>query len=85
MKIGYARVSTDDQNNELQLAALRSAGCERVFFEAASGVCLERIQLKAALSFLREGDILVVWKLDRLARSMRQLVSTIEDLKQNKI
>ena len=81
MLVGYARVSTLDQNPALQLDALKVAGCQRVFTEKASGVQRDRPQLKAALDYVREGDTLVVWKLDRLARSMRQLIETVEDLK----
>lgn len=78
--IGYARVSTEDQSAALQLDALKAAGCQRVFTEKASGAQRERPQLIAALDYIREGDTLVVWKLDRLARSLRQLMETIEDL-----
>src|SRR5262249_49047447 len=80
MLIGYARVSTQDQDPALQLDALAAIGCERVFVEKASGVQRDRPELKAGLSFMREGDVLVVWKLDRLARSMRQLIETVEGL-----
>ena len=68
MKVGYARVSTRDQNSELQTTTLTDVGCERIFEESASGALKNRPQLKEALSFLREGDTLIVWKLDRLAR-----------------
>ena len=80
MLVGYARVSTQDQNPELQLDALKGAGCERVFEEKASGAKRDRPELAAALSFMRNGDALVVWKLDRLARSLKQLMETVEDL-----
>ena len=80
LRVGYARVSTRDQNSELQTTTLTDAGCERIFEESASGALKNRPQLKEALSFLREGDTLVVWKLDRLARSLRQLIETVEDL-----
>ena len=80
MKVGYTRVSTRDQNSALQTTTLSDAGCERIFEESASGAQKNRPQLKEALSFLREGDTLVVWKLDRLARSLRQLIETVEDL-----
>jgi DNA invertase Pin-like site-specific DNA recombinase len=80
MLIGYARVSTRDQKPHLQLDALREAGCERVFEETASGAKRDRTELKAALEFMRGGDSLVVWKLDRLARSTRQLLETVEAL-----
>ena len=78
--IGYARVSTSDQNLELQLDALKEAGCRRVFEETASGANKARPQLRDALDFLRPGDTLVVWKLDRLARSLQQLIEVIEQL-----
>lgn len=80
MLIGYARVSTQDQNPDLQIDALRSAGCEEIYIDKASGANTKRPELTAALRHLREGDILVVWKLDRLARSMRQLLDIMEDL-----
>lgn len=80
MLVGYARVSTLDQNPALQIDALKGAGCERIFIEKASGAQRDRPELNAALNYVRAGDILVVWKLDRLARSMRQLIETVEDL-----
>ena len=76
MKIGYARVSTHEQDLALQLDALTKEGCEKIFQEKASGAQRDRPELKAALSYMRKGDILVVWKIDRLARSMKQLVET---------
>jgi DNA invertase Pin-like site-specific DNA recombinase len=78
--VGYARVSTRDQSPDLQLDALSVAGCERIFQEKASGAKRERPQLCEALSFMRGGDTLVVWKLDRLARSTSQLIETVRDL-----
>ena len=80
MLVGYARVSTLDQNPALQINALKGAGCERIFTEKASGAQRDRPELSAALDYIRAGDTLVVWKLDRLARSMRQLIETVEDL-----
>ena len=80
MLVGYARVSTLDQNPALQIDALKGAGCERIFTEKASGAQRDRPELKAALTYVRAGDTLVVWKLDRLARSMRQLIETVEDV-----
>ena len=80
MLIGYARVSTQEQDLALQLDALKAAGCERIYEERASGAQRDRPELKAALGYMREGDTLVVWKLDRLARSLKQLIDTVEDL-----
>ncbi|MFN3634359.1 MAG: recombinase family protein [Rhizobium rhizophilum] len=85
MLIGYARVSTQDQNPGLQIDALKAAGCDRVFEEKASGALRDRPQLLAALEYARAGDTIVVWKLDRLARSIRQLIETIEDLDRREI
>lgn len=81
MLVGYGRVSTQDQNPALQEDALRAAGCEKLFIEKVSSGKAERPQLRAALEYLREGDTLVVWRLDRLARSLDQLIKTVEDLK----
>ncbi|EJH2158538.1 recombinase family protein [Serratia proteamaculans] len=78
--IGYARVSTDNQHIDLQNDSLRSAGCARIFDDVISGSKSERPGLDAALAYLREGDILVVWKLDRLGRSMAHLVNTVQEL-----
>jgi DNA invertase Pin-like site-specific DNA recombinase len=80
MLVGYARVSTDLQTTDGQIDVLKAAGCERVFQEAMSGTRADRPQLAAALEYAREGDVLVVARLDRLARSMRQLLNTIEGL-----
>jgi Resolvase, N terminal domain len=80
MDIGYARVSTQDQHPALQLDALHAVGCPKVFVEQASGAQRERPQLQAALDYARPGDTLVVWKLDRLACSLTQLIATIEHL-----
>jgi DNA invertase Pin-like site-specific DNA recombinase len=78
--IGYARVSTIDQDLALQLDALAKAGCDRVFQDKASGAKTDRPGLTAALSFVREGDILTVWKLDRLGRSLPHLIETVNAL-----
>lgn len=78
--IGYARVSTRDQTVAAQRDALRKAQCDRIFEETASGANRERPELKAALDYMRKGDTLVVWKLDRLARSLKQLIETVESL-----
>lgn len=80
MLVGYARVSTQDQNAALQLDALKAAGCEKVFTEKASGAQRDRPELAAALSYVRSGDSLFVWKLDRLARSLPQLIETVATL-----
>lgn len=80
MFIGYARVSTTDQNLDLQHDALEKAGCEKVFEDKVSGTRSDRPGLIKAMEILREGDTLVVWKLDRLGRSVKQLVDLISDL-----
>lgn len=85
MIIGYARVSTQDQNPQLQLDALSGASCEHVFHETATGTLRERPELTACLRTLRKGDALVVWKLDRLARSLKDLVEIVHDLNQRGI
>lgn len=79
-RVGYARVSTADQDPALQLHALREAGCERVWTDRASGASAGRPELAAALDYLRPGDTLVVWKLDRLGRSLPHLVQLLERL-----
>ncbi len=81
MLIGYARVSTLDQNLALQRDALTEAGCAKIFTEQMSGAVTDRPALHDALEFARSGDTLIVWKLDRLARSMKQLIETIENLR----
>jgi len=78
MLIGYARVSTVDQNLALQRDALTEAGCAKIFTEQMSGAVTDRPALHDALEFARSGDTLIVWKLDRLARSMKQLIETVE-------
>ena len=80
MLVGYARVSTLDQNPTLQTDALREAGCEKIFVEKASGARLGRPQLKTALEILCKNDTLVVWKLSRLARSLREIIQTVQDM-----
>ncbi len=79
--LGYARVSTTDQDPSLQLDALRSAGCMKVFTDKASGALDSRPQLDRLLDQVRPGDTVVVWRLDRLGRSLRHLISLVEDLK----
>ena len=85
MKIGYARVSTKEQNFDLQLDALRKVGCEKIHQEAVSGARTDRPVLKQLLDNLRGGDVLVIWKLDRLGRSLKHLVELINDLREQDI
>lgn len=80
MKIGYARVSMKDQNLSLQLDALEKEGCEKIFQEKATGGNADREELKKLLEHLREGDLVVIWKLDRLGRSLRDLVNLVTDI-----
>ena len=80
MHIGYARVSTEDQDTRLQLEALTDAGCERIYQEAVSGGNRERLELAKCLDALRSGDTLTVWRLDRLGRSLKDLVGMVSDL-----
>lgn len=84
-RIGYARVSTPDQDMGLQIEALEQAGCSRIFQDVASGAKAERKGLDEALAYLRPGDILVVWKIDRLGRSLAHLVKVVEDLRERGI
>ena len=83
--IGYARVSTDDQNLALQLDALKQAGCRRVFRDVGSGSLSHRPELDACFQFLTAGDTLVVWRLDRLGRGLKHLIDAIEDLHDREI
>jgi DNA invertase Pin-like site-specific DNA recombinase len=85
MLIGYARVSTTDQTLDLQKDALEKAGCDRIFTDTASGAKSERKGLDEALIYVRPGDILVVWRLDRLGRSLKHLIETITGLNNRKI
>lgn len=85
MKIGYARISTDDQSLDLQTDALRKEGCEKVFHDVASGAREDRQGLLEAFTYLREGDTLIVWKLDRLGRSLKHLIEICNDLHDKKI
>ena len=78
--VGYARVSTDEQNLALQLDALKQAGCERVHKDVGSGSLKHRPELDACLDYLRAGDTLVVWRLDRLGRGLKHLIEAIEQL-----
>ena len=81
MFIGYARVSTADQKLDLQNDALTEAGCERIFTDTAGGAGAGRVGLEQALAFARKADTIVVWKLDRLGRSLRHLVETLAALR----
>ena len=84
MLIGYARVSKDDQDTAVQVAALKAAGCERIYREKASGGRWDRPELHRLLDQIRKGDVLVVWKLDRLSRSLRDLLMIMEGLAEGK-
>lgn len=84
-RIGYARVSTDDQNLHLQKDALEKAGCQVIYEDKASGKNTERPELEACLKALRSGDTLVVWRLDRLGRSLGDLVKLVTTLEEQKI
>ena len=85
MLVGYERVSTDDQSTDLQHDALVQAGCEKFFSDKMSGAKFDRPGLTECLNFLREGDVLVVWRLDRLGRSLKDLIATIEALNERGI
>src|SRR6266481_4932178 len=84
MLIGYARVSSGEQDTAAQVAALKAAGCELIFREKASGGRWDRPELHRLLSQLRKGDVLVVWKLDRLSRSLRDVLTIMERLQEKK-
>ena len=83
--VGYARVSTTDQNYELQIEALKQAGCEKIFSEKISGTTIDRPELEMCLDYLREGDTLLITRIDRLARSLRDLQNLVYDLKAKSI
>lgn len=83
MLIGYARVSTLEQNLDLQLDALKQAGCEKVFIDKATGANMDRPALNEALHFLRAGDRLVIWRMDRLGRNMFDCLKFLDELKQS--
>ncbi len=85
MKIGYARVSTRDQNLDLQIRALQEAGCKKIYEEKMSGVKADRPVLSDLLNHLREGDVLIIWKLDRLGRSLKNLVAIVNQLMEKKV
>lgn len=85
MKIGYARVSTLEQNPDLQHDALKKAGCKKIYTDNASGVKKEHPALNQILEHIRKGDCLVVWRLDRLGRSLKHLIEVVEDLQSRKV
>ena len=85
MLIGYARVSTQEQTLDLQNDALQKSGCERIFTDVASGAKSDRQGLEGALKFMRASDTLVVWRLDRLGRSLKHLIETIISLSERKV
>lgn len=84
MLVGYARVSTQDQGTAVQVAALRAAGCEEIYREKASGRRWDRPKLQELLTHLRKGDVVVVWKLDRLSRSLRNVLTLMERIQECK-
>ena len=85
MLIGYARVSTNDQNLDLQIDALKKIGCEKIYHDKISGVKSDRPGLSRALELCRTGDVLVIWRLDRLGRSLKDLIQIAEKLKEREI
>lgn len=85
MKIGYARISTKEQNLDMQIFALEDAGCEKIYEEVVSGAKSDRPVLNNLIKQLKNGDVLVVWKLDRLGRSLKHLVELVHVLMQNNI
>jgi len=85
VKIGYARVSTQDQNLEMQLDALQTAGCEKIFQEKASGIKSDRPELAAMQQLLRKGDVIYIYKLDRLGRSLKHLLEMTSDFEKRGI
>lgn len=85
MRIGYARISTIDQNVSLQVDALNKAGCEKIFQDISSGSKTDRPGLDELLAFIRSGDTLVVWRLDRLGRSLKHLINVIDSLSARQI
>ncbi len=80
MNVGYARVSTDDQKLDLQMDALKKAGCDQIYQDTMSGASTMRDGLHRAVDYMRSGDTLVVWKLDRLGRSLKHLIDVVNDL-----
>ncbi len=84
-KIGYARVSTDDQNLDMQIDALTNAGCQKIFADRFSGATAKRVQLQRALEYLQPGDTLTIWKLDRAGRSLIDLLNIIKTLHERNV
>lgn len=84
-KVGYVRVSTIDQNLDLQIDALKAYGCDKIFQDKLSGVKDKRPGLEEALQYVRPGDSLVVWRLDRLGRTMRHLIHIVNELNERKL
>ena len=85
MKVGYARVSTNEQDTHLQIDALNAIGCELIYQEKQSGAKKDRPELQQCLKSLRDSDVLIVWKLDRLGRSLQHLIEVVSDLEERKI
>ena len=85
MKIGYVRVSKQEQNDELQIDALKDAGCEKWFLDKMTGSKAERKGLNEALAYVRPGDTFVVWKLDRAGRSLKHLMELLKDLQERNV
>ena len=85
MKVGYVRISTQEQSDDLQIDALKKAGCEKIFSDQISGSKADRPGLKEALEYIRSGDSLVVWRLDTLGRNLRHLIDAVEGLEKRKV
>ena len=85
MKIGYARVSTHEQNLDLQIDALKKAGCKKIYEDRVSGIKASRPELDKMLEQLREGDVIIIWKLDRLGRSVKHLTKLVHKLEEKGI
>jgi DNA invertase Pin-like site-specific DNA recombinase len=85
MKIGYARVSTQDQNLEMQIDSLNQYGCELIYQEKSSGATTDRKELEKMLSHLRKGDVVVIWKLDRISRTLKDLISLVNLFKEKQV
>ena len=85
MKIGYARVSTKEQNLDLQVDALKNVGCEKIYKEYVSGVKADRPELEKLMNHLRKGDVVIIWKLDRLGRSLKHLVELVATFNEKEV